>query len=207
MSELICLAFDGATHADHALVDLQQLYEGASFDLANAAVVIYGGDGKSLIRQSTILSPSGYVSARRSAVWPSLISLLFQHPLTNLLPRASASAGGAVETLCAEHFQERFFRDLGSAITPGGSALFVLATTPSFGRLIDKLVSRCDGPVKVVRAGLSPAGLISLRQLLCDDSGLPTNGSSKDPVDQASDDGFPASDPPSFVPGTPGRSD
>ncbi len=214
MTDLVCIAFAEATHADQALEDLQRIREEVCTDLPEAAAIVYGEDGRIAIKQTAILTPAGHLSGSNTTHWPSLMKVLFLHSAAGLVPKAETAMTAQADRLCAETIPETFLDGVSNSVKPGGSALFLMDRGGPLGDTEDRLAAYRDRPASVIRAEISPAALDALESQLKQGGELPGERAAlrrptppKAPVDRASDDGFPASDPPSFVPGTPGRPD
>ena len=121
MANLIALAYPDQSTAEEVLATLSRLQTERSIELEDAVVVTRGQDGKVKLHQTAKLAAAG---AAGGAVWGGLIGLLFLAPLVGMA--IGAAAGGASGALADVGVDDRFLKDLGAKLEPGGAALIVL---------------------------------------------------------------------------------
>jgi uncharacterized membrane protein len=134
MSELVVLAFgttEGAFQARDRLLDIQKR---RMLQLADAAVVVRGEDGKVKVKQLTNLVGSG---AFGGAFWGLLIGLLFAVPWMGLA--IGAAAGAAIGGLTDHGVDDKFIKEVAETIQPGHSALFLLIHMANLKTWLDEL--------------------------------------------------------------------
>jgi uncharacterized membrane protein len=121
VGRLVVVAYPGEQVAEQARDRLLQLQKQALIGLDDAVVVVRRADGKVKIKQSISLAGSGALSG---AFWGMLIGLIF------LMPGVGAVVGAAAGALSGKMvdlgIDDRFIKDVGAALPPGSSALFLL---------------------------------------------------------------------------------
>jgi uncharacterized membrane protein len=147
MSELIVVGFkteSGASEMRDALADLQKL---GLIVLDDAAIVVRTSNGKVKVKQEVSLVGEG---ALGGAFWGMLIGLLF------LMPWAGLAVGAITGALAGKFvdigIDDSFIKEVGAAIDPGNSALFLYVREVSPGQVLDEL-ARFDATV--IRTSLS----------------------------------------------------
>jgi len=155
MSSLVAIAYQDVATALKVRDRLIGMRQEGLVQLADAAVVEKRADGTVKLHQ---VYGAG-VGAARGLLWGGLIGLLFFVPLLGAVLDAGASpAAGALN----EHgSDERFVKELGAALRPGGAALFLLLAHQPPERLLPE-VSEYGG--EVVQTSLSPLQETCLRE-------------------------------------------
>ena len=129
MSDLVCIGYEQPETADAVLNELRMLQAEHLIDLEDACVVIRDQKGKVHIKQSVNLVAMG---ASSGAMWGGLfgllVGLLFLNPLVGWGAGLAIGAGwGALSGRLSDYgINDEFIKSLGSTITEGTSALFVL---------------------------------------------------------------------------------
>jgi uncharacterized membrane protein len=159
MSDLVVLAFDSPNGAKDALKNVDELQKQQLLKLDDAAVVERSSDGKPRVHQAHSLVGAG---AFGGAFWGMLIGLLFFMPWLGL-------AVGAISGALAGKFSDigiddRFIKEVGDAIKPGTSALFLMVGEVKADRVIDEL-DQLRG-AQVLRTSLSKDAEDKLREAL-----------------------------------------
>ena len=159
MSDLVVLAFDSPNGASQALKEIDRLQKEQLIKLDDAAIVERTGDGKPKVHQAHGLVGAG---AFGGAFWGMLIGLLFFMPWLGL-------AVGAISGALAGKFSDigiddRFIKEVGEAVKPGTSALFLMVGEVKADRVIDEL-DRLQGAT-VLRTSLSKDAEQKLREAL-----------------------------------------
>jgi uncharacterized membrane protein len=133
MSNLVAIAYpdrDSAEQVRRTLVEMQKEH---IIDLDDMVVVTRDEDGKVKLHQSASVASAG---AAGGALWGGLIGLLFLAPLVGMA--VGAAAGGATGAVTDIGVDDKFMKELGTNMEPGGAAVIVLVrkSTP------DKVVPR-----------------------------------------------------------------
>ncbi len=147
MSDLIVIGFKDEFKADEVLIDLRRLELEYLIDLEDAAVVVRNQQGKVKIKQTQELIASGVLSG---GFWGLLFGFLFFNPLLGWA--LGATVGAISGALTDIGIDDNFIREIGEAIEPGTSALFILVRKSTPDKVLEDL-SKFEG--KVIRTSLS----------------------------------------------------
>jgi uncharacterized membrane protein len=121
MSNLVVLKCQNETTGENILNTLRELQKQRLITVEDAALVTLKANGKPKIRQANDLVGAG---ALGGAFWGMLIGLLFLSPF---LGAAIGAGMGAIAGKFSDiGIDDNFIKQVGSAIHPGESALFVL---------------------------------------------------------------------------------
>jgi uncharacterized membrane protein len=147
MSELIVFGFKTETGAEEMRDALGPLQKQQLITLDDAAVVVRKQDGKVKVKQAVSLVGEG---ALGGAFWGMLIGLLFFMPWMGL-------AVGAISGALAGKFSDigvddSFIKEVGAAIEPGNSALFLLVREATPDKVLDELT---NFEAEVIRTSLT----------------------------------------------------
>ncbi len=121
MSNLFVLKCQDEITGERILAKLRELQGSYLLTIEDAALVTLNANGKPKIRQANDLVGAG---ALGGAFWGMLLGLLFLSPL--LGAAIGASVGAIAGNLSDYGINDGFIRQVGSAIHPGESALFLL---------------------------------------------------------------------------------
>ena len=149
MSDLVCIAYDKPDTADAVLNELRILKVEHLIDLEDACVVVRDDNGKVHLKQSVNLVAMGATSG---AMWGGLMGLLvgmlFLNPLIGWAAGLAVGAGsGALSGKLADYgINDDFIKSLGSTITNGTSALFVLVRSANVEKVMPE-VAKFGGTV------------------------------------------------------------
>jgi uncharacterized membrane protein len=134
MSQLVVLTFEKEGTAEQVLGEVGALQKQNLITLEDAATVVRQADGKPKIKQATSLVGAG---ALGGAFWGMLIGLLFFVPFLGL---AAGALGGALGGKFADiGIDDDFIKQVGSAIQPGQSAIFLLIREATPDRVVEAL--------------------------------------------------------------------
>ena len=121
MSNLVAVAFPDRATAEEVLATLARLQTEHSIELEDAVIVTRDDKGKVKLHQSRNLAASGAVGG---ALWGGLIGLIFFVPLFGMaLGAATGAATGAMTDVGVD---DKFMKELGEKLQPGGAAVIVL---------------------------------------------------------------------------------
>ena len=134
MSNLIVVGFNNTADAFEmraALVKLQAQY---LIEMDDVVVVTRNEKGAVQLHQAVNLTGAGAVGG---AFWGMLIGMLFLNPL---LGAAVGAGSGALSGKLADiGINDRFMKDLGTTLTSGSSALFVLVREATPDKVLEGL--------------------------------------------------------------------
>ena len=134
VSQLVVFAFKDQTGAEQMRDALGRLQKLQLITLSDAAVVIRKEDGKVKVKQAVSLVGAG---ALGGAFWGMLIGLLFWMPWLGLaIGAASGALGGALSDYGVD---DKFMKEVGATIEPGGSALFLLVEDWTEDKVMEEL--------------------------------------------------------------------
>ena len=155
MSELVCIAFKDSSTADRVLNELRALETDYVLDLEDAVIVVRDMDGKVHLKQCVdVFGGATTHGVALGVLWGGLMGLLFMNPLAGLLGSiAGGASGGAMTTATSEHgllndygIPDKFIKDLGSTITRGTSAIFLLIRSVDQDKLLTG-ISKYEGTI------------------------------------------------------------
>jgi len=155
MSELVCIAFKDSGTADRVLDELRAMETNALLDLEDAVIVLRDMNGKVHLKQCVdVFGGATAHGVSLGVLWGGLIGLLFMNPLAGLIGSLAGGAGaGAMTTAASEHgllsdygIPDNFIKALGSTITRGTSAIFLLIRSADQDKLLAGF-SRYEGMI------------------------------------------------------------
>ncbi|HEX2530838.1 MAG TPA: DUF1269 domain-containing protein [Burkholderiaceae bacterium] len=135
MSDLIAVAYRDNMHkAAEVLNTMRRLQGEYLIDLEDAAYVTKDRDSKVRLHQSTNIP---LIGAMTGTFWGMLVGLLFLNPL---LGAALGAGGGALSGSLMDYgINDEFMQKLGRELTPGSSAIFILARHYTPDKVIEEL--------------------------------------------------------------------
>jgi uncharacterized membrane protein len=141
MSNLIAVAYPDQGTAEEVLETLGRLQTERSIQIEDAVIVTRDDEGKVKLHQSVKPAAAG---AAGGALWGGLLGLLFLAPLLGMA--VGAAAGGAAGALADTGVDDRFLKELGNKLEPGGAALIVLVHRSTPDKVLPE-ISRYGGEV------------------------------------------------------------
>ena len=158
MSNLFVLKCKDEATGEGILNKLRELQKQHLITVEDAALVTLKANGKPKIRQANDLVGAG---ALGGAFWGMLIGLLFLSPL--LGAAIGAGMGAIAGKLGDIGIDDNFIKQVGSAIHPGESALFVLTRN----EVVDKVVPELKQyQFEVIQTSLSQENEAQLHEML-----------------------------------------
>jgi len=134
MSTLVAIAYPDLGTAEQVRGELIQATKERILTLEDAVLVEHRSDGKIKLHQAMSTSGAG---AAGGALWGGLIGLIFLAPLFGM---AVGAASGALAGKATDAgVNDRFMKDLGEALSPGGAALIALGRTDARDKLIERV--------------------------------------------------------------------
>jgi uncharacterized membrane protein len=158
MSNLVGIAYPDEATAQEVARTLAQLQKEQVIELDDLVVAVRRDDGKIKLKQT--FHPGG-AGAAGGALWGGLIGLIFLAPLLGMA--VGAAAGGAAGALTDIGVDDKFMKDLGEKLQPGGAALFVLVRRSTPDKVLPR-VSQYGG--EVLHTSLSTEAENTLREAL-----------------------------------------
>jgi uncharacterized membrane protein len=160
MSNLIGIAYPDEATAREVARTLSELQKERTIELDDIVVAVRQDDGKIKLKQS--FSPTG-TGAAGGALWGGLIGLIFLAPLLGMAVGAAAGAAGGA--LSDYGIDDKFMKDLGDKLPPGGAALFVLVRRSTPDKVLPR-VAHFGG--EVLHTSLSTEAEETLREALAE---------------------------------------
>lgn len=158
MSNLVAIAYPDREAAEQVRRTLAEMQKELVIELDDMVVVTRAEDGKVKLHQATSVAGAG---ATGGAIWGGLIGLLFLAPLLGMA--VGAAAGGASGAMADVGVDDRFMKDLGANLEPGGAALIVLVRKSTPDKVIPR-ISEYGG--HLIQSSLSNDAEASLRAAL-----------------------------------------
>ena len=160
MSDLIVVTFADASTAFQMRAELIKLQTEYLLEMEDVVVVTRALDNTVQLHQSANLTTLGAVSG---GFWGAFIGLLFLNPL--LGAALGAGAGALSGALSDAGINDDFMRDLGTKLTAGTAAVFVLVRKISADKVADRLAAL---PTKgyILQTSLSNENEATLRAAL-----------------------------------------
>lgn len=158
MSNLFVLKCADEATGENILGTLKRLQNQYLITVEDAALVTLKPNGKPKIRQANDLVGAG---ALGGAFWGMLIGLLFLSPL--LGAAIGAGMGALAGRLSDVGINDDFIKQVGSAIHPGESALFLLTSNEVADRVLPELKQY---QFEVIQTSLSQEDEAQLREML-----------------------------------------
>ena len=155
MSELVCIAFKDSSTADRVLNELRAMETKYVLDLEDAVIVVRDIDGKVHLKQCVdVFGGATSHGVALGVLWGGLMGLLFMNPFAGLIGSIAGGAGGGAMTTAASEYgllsdygiPDNFIKNLGSTITRGTSAIFLLIRSADQDKLLAHF-SRYEGTI------------------------------------------------------------
>ena len=144
MSDLVAIAYPDVATAQEVAGNAARLQASHELELDDMVVVERKGDGKVKLHQP---STAG-IGAASGALWGGLIGLIFLVPLFGMA--LGAAAGAASGALADAGVDDKFMKQLGAELEPGGAALILLVRDVS----MDKVGPQIKVPGKLIQTSL-----------------------------------------------------
>jgi uncharacterized membrane protein len=140
---IVAILLDKPTRADEALLALAHVQQEGGIELSDAVVVAKSPQGKTLIRQTTDVTPGR--GALGGAWLGTLVGLLFGGPLGGAL--AGAAGGALYGRLVDIGLDDGWVKQMSEWIDPGTSALLLLINDPVVREDALRELGRFEGTV------------------------------------------------------------
>ena len=134
MSNLVAVAFPDQGTAEEVMATLARLQTEHAIELEDAVIVTRNEHGKVKLHQSNKLAASG---ALGGALWGGLIGLIFFVPLFGMA--IGAATGAATGALTDVGVDDKFMKELGTKLQPGGAAVIVLVRRSTPDKVIPEI--------------------------------------------------------------------
>ena len=156
MSDLVAIAYPDVATARQVTSNLGEAQKAHLIELDDLAIVEHRQGGKIKLHQPSLAG----VGAAGGAMWGGLIGLIFLAPLVGMaIGAASGAAAGAMSDAGVD---DKFMKDLGTKLQPGGAAVIALVRSAN----MEKLLAEVKVPGEVVQTSLSDDSEQALRDAL-----------------------------------------
>jgi uncharacterized membrane protein len=156
VSDLIAIAYPDVATAQQVVGNVGEAQKAHLIELEDLVVVERRQDGKIKLHQPSLAG----VGAVGGAAWGGLIGLLFFVPLFGMA--LGAAAGAATGALSDSGVDDKFVKELGERLQPGGAAVVALVREAN----MDKLLSDVKIPGEIIQTSLSGDSEEALRDAL-----------------------------------------
>jgi uncharacterized membrane protein len=144
MSDLVAIAYPDLATAQEVSANVARLQKGHELELDDMVIVERRGDDKVKLHQP---SAAG-AGAASGALWGGLIGLIFLNPLLGM---AFGAAGGALGGSMVDYgIDDKFMKELGTELEPGGAAVLLLIRKMSADKVLPQI--KIEG--KVIQTSL-----------------------------------------------------
>src|SRR3954462_13624064 len=144
MSDLVAIAYPDLATAQQVVSNLGEAQKAHLIELEDVALVEHREDGEVKLHQASLAG----AGAAGGALWGGLIGMLFLAPLVGMaIGAASGAAAGAASDAGVDN---KFMKDLGAKLQPGGAALIVLVRKLN----VERILSEISVPGEVVQTSL-----------------------------------------------------
>lgn len=161
MSELVVIAFKDKFTADEVLISLDKMQKDYLIDLDDAVIAVKESDGKVKLKQSLNLVKTGAVSI---GWWGALVGTILGGVPGLVIGGATGATMGAISGKLSDYgIDDEFIKNLGDAMEPDSSAIFVLVRRATVDKVLAEL-NRFEG--KVLKTSLSSEDEARLQETL-----------------------------------------
>src|SRR3954462_14472216 len=156
VSDLVAIAYPDLATAREVASNVGRAQKAHIIDLEDLVIVERQGDGKVKLHQPSMAG----VGAAGGALWGGLIGLIFLAPLFGMaIGAASGAAAGAMSDAGVD---DKFMKDLGAKLQPGGAAVIALVRSAN----MEKILAEVKVPGEVIQTSLTEDSEQALRDAL-----------------------------------------
>jgi uncharacterized membrane protein len=157
MSQLVAIAYADLPTAQQVVDNIGRAQAGHELELDDLVIVERRGDGKIKLHQPSMAGRG----ATSGALWGGLIGLIFFMPLLGMaIGGATGAATGAMTDVGVD---DKFMKELGEKLQPGGAAVFVLVRESTPDKVLPR-ISQYGG--EVIHSSLSEHAEETLQEAL-----------------------------------------
>jgi uncharacterized membrane protein len=156
MSDLVAIAYPDLATAEEVAGNLREAQTAHLIELEDACLVEHQTNGKIKLHQASLTG----AAAASGALWGGLIGMLFLVPFLGMA--VGAASGAAAGASADSGVDDRFMKDLGAKLQPGGAALILLVREMNE----EKLLAEVRIPGEVIQTSLSSDSEEALRGAL-----------------------------------------
>jgi uncharacterized membrane protein len=156
MSDLVAIAYPNLETAREVTRNVGEAQKAHLIELDDMVIAEHRGDGKIKLHQPSLAG----AGAAGGALWGGLIGLIFLVPFFGMA--IGAASGALAGKMTDTGVDDKFMKDLGAKLPPGGAAVIALIRTVN----AEKLLAEVKIPGDIVQTSLSTDGEQALRDAL-----------------------------------------
>jgi uncharacterized membrane protein len=156
VSDLVAVAYPDLATARHVTSNLGEAQKAHVLELDDVVIVEHRNDGKIKLHQPSLAG----VGAAGGALWGGLIGLLFLMPLFGMA--IGAASGAAAGAMSDSGVDDKFMKEMGTKLQPGGAAVIVLVRNVN----AEKVLAEVKIPGEIIQTSLGEDGEQALRDAL-----------------------------------------
>ena len=156
MSDLVAIAYPDLATAREVTSNMGEAQKAHVIELEDLAIVEHRQDGKIKLHQPSLAG----VGAAGGALWGGLIGLIFLAPMVGMA--IGAASGAAAGALSDTGVDDKFMKELGTKLQPGGAAVIALVRSAN----MEKVLAELRVPGEVIQTSLSGDAEQALRDAL-----------------------------------------
>jgi uncharacterized membrane protein len=156
VSDLVAIAYPDLDTARQVTSNIGEAQKAHLIELDDLVIVERRDDGKVKLHQPSLAG----VGAAGGALWGGLIGLIFLMPLLGMA--MGAATGAAMGALSDAGVDDKFMKDLGEKLQPGGAAVIALVRQAN----MEKILANVQVQGEVIQTSLSSESEEALREAL-----------------------------------------
>jgi uncharacterized membrane protein len=133
MSDLVAIAYPDLDTAKQVTANAVRAQQAHEVELDDMVIVERKGDGKVKLHQPSMAG----AGAASGALWGGLIGLIFLMPLFGMA--MGAAAGAAAGSASDYGIDDKFMKELGNELQPGGAAVLFLVREATMDKILPKI--------------------------------------------------------------------
>jgi uncharacterized membrane protein len=156
VSDLVAIAYPDLATAREVASNVGQAQKAHIIELDDLVIVERRDDGKIKLHQPSLAG----VGAAGGALWGGLIGLIFLAPLFGMA--IGAATGAAAGAMSDSGVDDKFMKEMGAKLQPGGSAVIALVRQAN----MEKMLADLKVPGEVIQTSLDSDTEQALRDAL-----------------------------------------
>jgi uncharacterized membrane protein len=133
MSDLVAIAYPDLATAQEVTANAASAQKSHLLELDDMVIIERRDDGKVKLHQPSLAG----AGAASGALWGGLIGLIFFMPLFGMA--IGAAAGGAAGAVSDYGIDDKFMKELGEQLEPGGAAVLLLVRQASEDKILPNI--------------------------------------------------------------------
>jgi uncharacterized membrane protein len=156
MSHLVAIAYEDLPTAQQVVANIGRAQAAHEIELEDLVIVERRADDKIKLHQPSMAG----VGAAGGALWGGLIGLIFLMPLFGMA--IGAATGAAAGAMSDAGVDDKFMKELGTQLQPGGAAVIALVRRVT----MDKVLEQIQIPGHIIQTSLDNEAEAQLEQAL-----------------------------------------